>query len=62
MEFGGKGEETNSANRPAADGSAKQHVSGEASSIGVDTNFLQFDPAPRRGEPHVTRRTPSYFL
>ncbi len=27
-------------------------------------NFLslQFDPAPRRGEPHVTRRTPDYFL
>ncbi|KAJ3091792.1 Serine/threonine-protein phosphatase PP2A catalytic subunit [Quaeritorhiza haematococci] len=23
---------------------------------------LQFDPAPRRGEPHVTRRTPDYFL
>jgi serine/threonine-protein phosphatase 2A catalytic subunit len=25
-------------------------------------NFLVFDPAPRRGEPHVTRRTPDYFL
>jgi len=24
--------------------------------------FLQFDPAPRKGEPHVTRRTPDYFL
>jgi serine/threonine-protein phosphatase 2A catalytic subunit len=24
--------------------------------------FLQFDPAPRRGEPHVTKRTPDYFL
>mmetsp|Transcript_12083 Transcript_12083/g.18076 ORF Transcript_12083/g.18076 Transcript_12083/m.18076 type:complete len:313 (-) Transcript_12083:32-970(-) len=24
--------------------------------------FLQFDPAPRRGEPHVTRKTPEYFL
>ncbi|KAL7673172.1 hypothetical protein ACOME3_008040 [Neoechinorhynchus agilis] len=24
--------------------------------------FLQFDPAPRRGEPHVNRRTPDYFL
>ena len=23
---------------------------------------LQFDPAPRRGEPTVTRRTPDYFL
>ncbi len=23
--------------------------------------FLQFDPAPRRGEPHVTRRTPGPF-
>jgi len=22
----------------------------------------QFDPAPRRGEPVVTRRTPDYFL
>eukprot|EP00871_Galdieria_phlegrea_P001314 jgi/Galph1/2183/GphlegSOOS_G839.1 len=24
--------------------------------------FLQFDPAPRRGEAQVTRRTPDYFL
>jgi len=24
--------------------------------------FLQFDSAPRCGEPHVTRRTPDYFL
>mmetsp|Transcript_21518 Transcript_21518/g.44867 ORF Transcript_21518/g.44867 Transcript_21518/m.44867 type:complete len:319 (-) Transcript_21518:24-980(-) len=24
--------------------------------------FLQFDPAPRRGEPNVSRRTPDYFL
>ena len=24
--------------------------------------FLQFDPAPRRGEDHVTRRSPDYFL
>jgi len=23
---------------------------------------LQFEPAPRRGEPDVTRRTPDYFL
>lgn len=23
---------------------------------------LQFDPAPRRGEPNVTRRSPEYFL
>jgi len=28
----------------------------------LDYTFLQFDPAPRRGEPHVTRRTPEYFL
>lgn len=28
----------------------------------VDFHSLQFDPAPRRGEPHVTRRTPDYFL
>jgi len=28
----------------------------------MKSNFLQFDPAPRRGEPHVTRRTPDYFL
>eukprot|EP00698_Gefionella_okellyi_P008866 TRINITY_DN2225_c0_g1_i1.p1 TRINITY_DN2225_c0_g1~~TRINITY_DN2225_c0_g1_i1.p1 ORF type:complete len:307 (+),score=34.96 TRINITY_DN2225_c0_g1_i1:81-1001(+) len=28
----------------------------------MQQNFLQFDPAPRRGEPHVTRRTPDYFL
>ena len=25
-------------------------------------SFLQFDPAPRRGEPHANRRTPDYFL
>ncbi len=25
-------------------------------------SFSQFDPAPRRGEPEVTRRTPDYFL
>mmetsp|Transcript_8997 Transcript_8997/g.22907 ORF Transcript_8997/g.22907 Transcript_8997/m.22907 type:complete len:309 (+) Transcript_8997:140-1066(+) len=25
-------------------------------------SFLSFDPAPRRGEPHVTRRTPDYLL
>ena len=24
--------------------------------------FQQFDPAPRRGEPHITKRTPDYFL
>jgi len=32
--------------------------------IGDDlaTDIIQFDPAPRRGEPHVTRRTPDYFL
>lgn len=24
--------------------------------------MLQFEPAPRRGEPDVTRRTPDYFL
>jgi len=24
--------------------------------------FVQFDPAPRKGEPHVTRKTPDYFL
>ena len=24
--------------------------------------ILQFEPAPRRGEPDVTRRTPDYFL
>jgi len=28
----------------------------------MNANFLVFDPAPRRGEPHVTRRTPDYFL
>jgi serine/threonine-protein phosphatase 2A catalytic subunit len=28
----------------------------------MNHNFLVFDPAPRRGEPHVTRRTPDYFL
>jgi len=38
----------------------------QAAIMEVDENlkytFLQFDPAPRRGEPHVTRRTPDYFL
>ena len=24
----------------------------------MNNNFLVFDPAPRRGEPHVTKRTP----
>jgi len=28
----------------------------------LEYTFLQFDPAPRRGEPHVTRRMPEYFL
>lgn len=28
----------------------------------LEYTFLQFGPAPRRGEPHVTRRTPDYFL
>jgi len=28
----------------------------------MQNHFLQFDPAPRKGEPHVTRRTPDYFL
>jgi len=28
----------------------------------MSSTFLQFEPAPRRGEPHVTRRTPEYFL
>lgn len=28
----------------------------------LNKGFLQFDPAPRRGEPHVSRRTPDYFL
>ena len=26
------------------------------------THSMQFDPAPRKGEPNVTRRTPDYFL
>lgn len=28
----------------------------------LDHNFLTFDPAPRRGEAHLTKRTPDYFL
>ena len=28
----------------------------------MNKNFLQFDPAPRRGETLVTRRAPEYFL
>ncbi|KAL0224837.1 hypothetical protein RCL1_002749 [Eukaryota sp. TZLM3-RCL] len=27
-----------------------------------DYKFIQFDPAPRRGEPHVSQRTPEYLL
>jgi serine/threonine-protein phosphatase 2A catalytic subunit len=38
----------------------------QASILEIDENmrytFLQFDPAPRRGEPQITRRTPDYFL
>ena len=38
----------------------------QAAIMEVDENmkyaFQQFEPAPRRGEPHVTRRTPDYFL
>jgi len=38
----------------------------QAAFMEIDDNmkntFLQFDPAPRRGEPHVTRKTPDYFL
>jgi len=28
----------------------------------LEYTFLQFDPAPRRGEPAVAKRTPDYFL
>ncbi|KAL0739978.1 hypothetical protein Bca4012_081491 [Brassica carinata] len=28
----------------------------------MNHSFIQFEPAPRRGEPDVTRRTPDYFL
>lgn len=28
----------------------------------LSKNFLQFDPAPRRGEPLITKRSPDYFL
>ena len=31
-------------------------------SEGMATSFLQFEPAPRRGEPDASRRTPDYFL
>lgn len=38
----------------------------QAAIMEIDENmkytFLQFDPAPRNGEPMVTRRTPDYFL
>jgi len=42
----------------------------QASLMEVDENideissptFIQFDPAPRRGEPHVNRRKPEHFL
>mmetsp|Transcript_36826 Transcript_36826/g.92291 ORF Transcript_36826/g.92291 Transcript_36826/m.92291 type:complete len:307 (+) Transcript_36826:570-1490(+) len=28
----------------------------------MERNFLQFDPAPRKGEPDVKRRPPSYYI
>ena len=28
----------------------------------MNYKFHQFDPAPRRGEPQTSRRTPEYFL
>lgn len=28
----------------------------------MERSFLQFEPAPRQGEPDVTRKTPDYFL
>jgi len=38
----------------------------QAAIMEVDENcttvFKQFDPAPRRGEPHVSQRAPDYFL
>ncbi|OMJ75510.1 hypothetical protein SteCoe_25325 [Stentor coeruleus] len=38
----------------------------QAGIVEVDENlnysFLQFDPAPRRGEPQIVKRTPDYFL
>lgn len=41
-------------------------VGNEAAILEVDDQlkytFLQFRPAPRKGEPHVTRRTPDYYL
>jgi hypothetical protein len=36
--------------------------SGLLLSNGLWRVILQFEPAPRRGEPDVTRRTPDYFL
>jgi serine/threonine-protein phosphatase 2A catalytic subunit len=28
----------------------------------LNFNFQQFDPAPKRGEPHISKRSPDYFL
>lgn len=28
----------------------------------MEKSFQKFEPAPRRGEPEVSRRTPDYFL
>ena len=28
----------------------------------LEYSFIVFEPAPRRGEPHVTKKTPDYFL
>jgi serine/threonine-protein phosphatase 2A catalytic subunit len=35
---------------------------GDEATTNLDKTFLQFDPAPRRGEPHIGRKTPEYFL
>ena len=35
---------------------------GDEATTNLDKTFLQFDPAPRRGEPHLGRKTPEYFL
>jgi serine/threonine-protein phosphatase 2A catalytic subunit len=46
---------------------ARAHPAGNLAAImevseGMAKSFQKFEPAPRRGEPEVSRRTPDYFL
>lgn len=53
--------------RPACRPAAVPAAAGNLAAImevseGMAKSFQKFEPAPRRGEPEVSRRTPDYFL